>query len=120
MANKKEEKKIIETSAIFCVVNRGFTDLVMVAAKKAGANGGTVIHGRGTGNKDMEKFYGITVTPEKEVVIIVVRKDIVDKVLLQINQEAGLSSPGQGIAIALPVSDYLGINVTNQIVDSKK
>jgi len=83
----------------------------MVAAKKAGAGGGTVIHARGTGNKDMEKFYGITVSPEKEIVIIVVKKEITEKVLLAINTEAGLSSPGQGIAFALPVSDYLGINL---------
>ncbi len=105
------EKTKENLNAIFCIINRGFVDLVMVAAKKAGAGGGTVIHARGTGNKDMEKFYGITVSPEKEIVIIVVKKEITEKVLLAINTEAGLSSPGQGIAFALPVSDYLGINL---------
>lgn len=96
--------------AIFCIVNRGFTDLVMVAARKAGATGGTIFHGRGTGNKDFEKFYGIAVSPEKEIVVIVVKKEITDKVLLEINKEAGLDTSGQGIAFALPISDYMGIN----------
>lgn len=107
--NKKG--KVAQTNAIFCIVNRGFTDLVMNAARKVGAGGGTVIHARGTGNKGRGKFYGIAVSPEKEIVVIVVKKDIVDKVLLAINAEAGLESAGQGIAFALPVTDYLGINL---------
>ena len=112
---EKNKPSKTETNAIFCIVNRGFTDLVMNAARKVGAGGGTVIHGRGTGNKQREKFYGIAVSPEKEIVVIVVKKEIVDKGLLAINAEAGLESPGQGIAFALPVSDYLGINLDNKL-----
>ena len=105
---KSNNQKVL-TDAIFCIVNRGFTDLVMVAARKVGATGGTVLHGRGTGNKDFEKYYGISVTPEKEIVVIVVKRDMTDKVLLKINEEAGLDTPGQGIVFALPVADYLGL-----------
>lgn len=118
MATKKTNTKAVkqaETNAIFCIVNRGFTDLVMTAARKAGAAGGTVIHARGTSNKQIEKFYGLAVSPEKEIVIIVVKKEITDKILLAINAEAGLDSPGQGIAFALPVSSYYGINFTNRL-----
>ena len=103
------KSKKVATDAIFCIVNKGFTDLVMVAARKVGATGGTLLHARGTGNQDFEKFYGIAVTPEKEIVIIVVKKEMTDKVLLSINEAAGLDSPGQGIAFALPVADYLGL-----------
>ena len=49
--------------AIVCIVNLGFTDLVMSAAKAAGARGGTILNARGTGNKDIEKYFGVTVTP---------------------------------------------------------
>ncbi len=105
---KKESKHIMD--AIFCIVNRGFTDLVMVAARKVGVTGGTVLHGRGTGSDQFKKYYGISVTPEKEVVMIIVGVDITDKVLLAINEAAGLDTPGQGIAFALPVSDYVGIH----------
>jgi hypothetical protein len=48
-----------EHEVIFCVVNAGFSDTVMDAAKEFGARGGTVIHGRGTANKEAEKFFNI-------------------------------------------------------------
>lgn len=112
---KSNKPRSVQTDAIFCIVNRGFTDLVMTAARKAGAAGGTIIHARGTGSPQLEKFYGIAVSPEKEIVVIVVTRDATDKVLLAINAEAGLDSNGQGIAFALPVSDYHGINLENKI-----
>ena len=104
----KGNKKKALADAIFCIVNRGFTDLVMVAARKVGVTGGTVLHARGTGSEQFKKYYGISVTPEKEVVMIIVKSDLTDKVLLAINEAAGLDSPGQGIAFALPVTDYVG------------
>ena len=54
-----------EYEAIFCIVNAGFSDAVMDAAKELGARGGTVIHARGTANSDAEKLYQITIQPEK-------------------------------------------------------
>lgn len=95
--------------AIISIVNRGYTDLVMEAAKQAGARGGTVLTGRGSGNKEAEAFFGITVTPEKEIVLILVPKAISDAVLSAINEGAGMNTKGMGIAFALPVSDLVGI-----------
>ncbi len=94
---------------VVCVVNHGYVDLVMEAAKKAGARGGTVMSARGTGNKDVSEFFGITVTPEKDIALILVPKTIRDKVLSAINEGAGMSTKGMGIAFALPVSDVVGI-----------
>lgn len=96
---------------ILCIVNSGYTDLVMEAASKSGARGGTVVTARGSGNAEAEKLYGITITPEKELVMIVVSKDIKDKVLHTIYMEAGLDTKGQGIAFSLPVDDVVGLNV---------
>ena len=95
--------------AIICIVNNGFTDLVMEAAKAAGARGGTVINGRGTGNKEAEQFFGMTVSPDKEMVIILVPKAIRDDVLTAVNQGAGMNTKGMGIAFSLPVSDVVGL-----------
>lgn len=112
--NSKKETKTTKPKkkalgdAVFCIVNRGFTDLVMVAARKVGVTGGTVIHARGTGSEQFKKYYGISVTPEKEIVMILVKSELTDKVLLAVNEAAGLDSPGQGIAFALPVTDYVG------------
>ena len=94
---------------IYAVVNHGFADLVMTASRSAGARGGTVLSARGTGSKDMEQFFGVTITPEKDIVMILVPKEIRDKVLTSINEGAGMSTKGQGIAFALPVSDTIGL-----------
>ena len=93
---------------IVSIVNAGFSESVMEAAKEAGARGGTVIHGRGTANKEAEKFFGITVQPEKEVVLIVVSKDIKEKVLHALYKSVGLDTRGQGIAFSLPVDETVG------------
>jgi nitrogen regulatory protein PII len=95
---------------IFVIVNTGYTDLVMGAAKGEGATGGTVLNGRGTGNEAMEKFFGITIQPEKEIVLILIPKTIKDAVLKAIYRDAGLDTRGQGIAFALPVDDVVGLS----------
>ena len=95
---------------IICIVNHGFTDLVMESARSAGARGGTVFSGRGTGDKDMEKLFGVVITPEKEVVLILVEESIRDAVLKKINEGAGIATKGQGIAFSIPVSDVVGLS----------
>lgn len=104
---------------IICIVNTGFTDVVMDAAKDAGARGGTVIHGRGTANKEAEEFFHISVQPDKEMVMILVTSDIKDGVLHAIYRSAGLKTAGQGIAFALPVTNVVGIS-SEQTSDSAR
>ncbi len=93
---------------IIAIVNKGYSDLVMAAAVKGGARGGTIFNAHGTGNPEMEKFFGVPIHPEKEMVFIIVDKKIKDKCLLNIYQDAGLESKGQGIAFSLPVEDMVG------------
>ena len=95
--------------AIFCIVNSGYSEAVMDAAKKFGARGGTVLNARGTAKKDAEKFFGVTVQPEKEIVMIVVPHNCKDKILHVLYKEVGLDSAGQGIAFSLPVDSVVGI-----------
>jgi len=97
----------IKRELICCVINNGYSDLVMEAAKKKGAQGGTIFHGRGTGAADAEKFFGIKVSPEKEVVLIVVESEIKDEVISSIYDEAGLDTKGQGIIFSLPLEDFV-------------
>ena len=59
-----------EFEVIFCIVNEGFSDSVMDVARKAGATGGTVMRSRGTANAEAEKLFGITVSPQKEIVMM--------------------------------------------------
>lgn len=103
---------------IFCLVNAGFSDLVMDAAREVGARGGTIIHARGTGNKEMEKKYGVIITPDKELIMILVSVRIRDAVLKAVNEAAGLSTLGQGIAFVLPVEEVAGLKFDSD--DEKK
>lgn len=98
-----------EHEVIFCVVNAGFADAVMDAAKEYGARGGTVIHARGTANSLAEKKFEIPVQPEKEVVMILVPSSIKDDVLHGLYRSVGLKTPGQGIAFSLPVDAAVGL-----------
>lgn len=95
---------------IVCIVNQGFSDDVMVAARECGARGGTVLNARGTAREDAEEKFGIVIQPEKEVVLILVNKEIKDSILHAIYQKVGLNSPGQGIAFSVPVDEVIGLS----------
>ena len=94
---------------IMCIVNAGFSETVMEAAKSAGARGGTILNGRGTANKEAESFFHIAIQRETEVVMILVPAEIKDAVLHALYQKAGLDTMGQGIAFSLPVDEVVGL-----------
>jgi nitrogen regulatory protein PII len=96
--------------AIFCIINAGFSDDVMFAARKAGAAGGTIIKGRGTAPREAEKMFNIAIQPEKEIVMLLVPEDIKDNVLRELYHSAGISNAGQGIIFSLPVDRALGLS----------
>ena len=99
-----------EFVVILCIINNGFSETAMEAAKQFGARGGTVIHGRGTASKEAEKFFNISIQPEKEIVMILTKKEIKDNILKALYNSVGTNSPAQGIAFALPVEDVVGID----------
>lgn len=91
---------------ITVIVNRGYADDAMAAARKAGASGGTAINARGTAREDDEKFFGMHIVPEKELLLIVVDQNNKAAVLEAIRTLDCLSEPGSGIAYCSPVSDF--------------
>ena len=95
---------------IFCIVNAGFSDTVMDAAKACGATGGTVIKARGTANPEAENFFNISIQPEKEMVMILIDSNQKDEILRALYKTAGLNTPGKGIAFSLPVDDAVGLD----------
>ena len=94
---------------IICIVNSGFSEAVMDAARELGARGGTVIRGRGTANAEAEKLYGIAIQPEKEIVMILVDSAIKNDILHALYRAVGLNTPGQGIAFSMPVDAAVGL-----------
>ena len=102
---------------VLCIVNAGYSEVVMDAAKEVGARGGTVIHARGTANKEAEQFFHITIQPDKEIVMILVPAEIKDAVLHAVYQSAGLKTEGQGIAFSLAVDETVGITPVEEVTD---
>ena len=95
---------------IFCVVNAGFSDEVMDAAREFGARGGTVIRCRGTANLEAETLYGIAIQPEKEIVMILAKKSLKNDILHNLYTAVGLDTHGQGIAFTMPVESVVGLS----------
>lgn len=102
---------------ILCIINNGFSETAMDAAKMCGARGGTVIHGRGTASKEAEKFFNISIQPEKEIVMILAKKEIKAAILQGLYNAVGTSTPAQGIAFALPVDEVIGIDNNKKAVE---
>lgn len=97
MADKFEHQVIV------CIVNNGFADEAMDAARAVGVKGGTVLSARGTANIEAEKAFHIQIQPEKEMILILVTENIKDDVLHALYRTVGTHTPAHGIAFALPV-----------------
>ena len=110
---KEEETSLTDTKYELLVVisNQGYTEQVMDAARKAKASGGTVIHAKGTGSRSAEKFLGVTLVPEREMVFIVVRSDRKNDIMRAIMDEAGIDSKAGSIVFSLPVTDTAGMRL---------
>lgn len=100
----------VDMNLIVSIVNKGSCDLVLDASKRAGAEGGTIISGRGCGIHETAKLLSFDIEPEKEVVLTLVPGSITEKVMDQIVSEAQLNEPGNGIAFILDVESTAGIN----------
>ena len=94
---------------IFAIVNAGFAEDVMDVAREQGVRGGTILNARGVVNEDAAAFYGITLHTDKEILMMVVEREIRDQVLNAIYKEMGMAKKAKGIAFSLPVSDVAGL-----------
>ena len=94
---------------IVCVTNEGYSDTVMDAAREAGASGGTIIRARGTAKEQAEKFFGVSLATEKEMLFIVATKDQRDPIMKNIVKKAGFESEAKSIAFSLPVDRIAGL-----------
>ena len=117
---KGEESSLKDTKYELLVViaNQGYTELIMDAAREVHAAGGTVIHAKGTGTQHAEKFLGVTLVPEKEMVFIVVRKEQKNDIMRAIMDKAGLESKARSIVFSLPVTDTAGMRLMEEMEEA--
>lgn len=93
---------------IVAITNEGNTDLVMNAARSAGARGGTVLHGKGTGSKEDERFYNISIAEEKEIILIVSTSEQKSEIMKEILKKAGPETKAGTIIFSLPTTEVAG------------
>lgn len=111
---------MIKHDLILTIVNRGFADEVMSAAKAAGAFGGTVVNARGTGTHELQHFFGAIIQPEKELVLILTEREKRNSIMEAICRDAGLSKEGMGICFSMPVDGVAGIRSISNLDDRKE
>ena len=100
---------MLNFSLIVSIVRKGWGETVLAASVKAGAQGGTVLFGRGAGIREQEKILGIPIEPEKEIVLTVVYSDQVEAILREIVRAAELNEPGKGLAFVVPIDKVVGV-----------
>lgn len=99
-----------EYSMIMAIVNQGYSEDVMNAARPKGASGGTVFHSRRIGSQEAMKFWKISVQEEREVVIILATKDDKLSIMQEIGKKCGMQSKAQGVVMSLPVDGIVGLD----------
>ena len=109
---EETELKNTEYELIIVISNYGYNNLVMDAAREAGAGGGTVVHSRGTGREKAEKFLGVTLAEEKEMTFIVTRSEKKNDIMKAIMEKAGLESKAKSILFSLPVTETTGLRIS--------
>ncbi len=118
----EEESRLKDTKYELLVViaNQGYTETIMAAARKAKASGGTVIHAKGTGSKEAEKFMGVTLVPEREMVFIVVKTERKNAVMRSVMDEAGVETEAGAVCFSLPVTDTAGMRLMEFTEDEEE
>lgn len=111
---QKEEESTLQNTThdlIVVIAEQGYTELIMEAARAAGAYGGTVIHAKGTGMAAADKFMGVSLAVEKEMIFIVTKTEQKNSIMQAIMQKAGLDSKAKAITFSLPVTDTAGLRL---------
>lgn len=73
-----------------------------------------MIHAKGTGMHQAEKFLGISLAAEKDVIFIVTLTSRKNAIMQAITQEAGLSTRAKAICFSLPVTDTAGLRLIDE------
>ena len=97
---------------IVAISNTGYTDTVMEAASAAGARGGTVIHARATDAENANKFFGMAISEEREMIFLVTSSDERADIMKSIMEKAGAHTDAQTVTFSVPLDDTAGLYST--------
>ena len=110
---QKEEQKMSDTARnyelVVVITNKSYVETVMDAAYAAGAGGGTIVHARGAGSERAEKFFGISIAPERDMIFIVLKSSLKNAVMKAISTQAGMQTAAESVIFSIPVNDVVGL-----------
>lgn len=108
---RKDETVMTEHNhaLIAAIINRGFSEDVMEAARGAGAGGGTVLHSRQMGSEEVTSFWGLSLQEEKEIVLILAETKKKVDIMREISEKCGMHSDAKGLVLSLPVDSVMGL-----------
>lgn len=98
-----------EFDLIVVILPAGKAEEALEAAREAGAEGATIIHGRGTGIHEQKRIFNILVEPEKDILLLLVPQDLTDSITAAIDKAVDLNQPGHGIGFVLPTKRVMGL-----------
>lgn len=108
---KREKEQMEEKSKyvlLIIIADKGNVDIVMDAARAAGAGGGTVLSAKGTG-AEIAKFFGVAISEEKEMIYVAARREDRDAIMKAVMEKAGRDTDAHGVVFSLPVESVIGI-----------
>ncbi|MCI8658842.1 MAG: P-II family nitrogen regulator [Lachnospiraceae bacterium] len=113
---KEEESTLKDTKyeLLIVIANQGYSDMIMDAAREASAVGGTVIHAKGTGVEKAEKFLGVSIAAEKEIIFMVTKREGKNNIMRAIMEKAGITSKAGSIVFSLPVTETAGMRLIEE------
>lgn len=98
-----------EFDLIVVVLPAGKAEEALEAAREVGAEGATIIHGRGTSIHEQKRIFNILVEPEKDILLILVPQDLTDGIIAAIDEAVQLNEPGHGIGFVVPAKRVFGL-----------
>ncbi len=107
-----------ELALLMIIVNSGYSEEAISLLQSLGARGATILNGSGAVKPEAKKLYGIEINPEKEVLLVVVAKNLLDDIMTNIYEKLGSTTLAQGVAFSLPIS-YATSNLFAQFADQK-
>jgi hypothetical protein len=100
----------INNDLIVSIINQGYSDEFMTAAREAGAGGGTVISARGLAHSGPVKFFGVSVQDEKEIVLVLSSREKKVSIMQAVSEACGVATKAGGIVFSLPVDQVMGMS----------
>lgn len=110
MERKEEIMAQLKHVVIASIVNQGYSEEVMNAARAAGASGGSILHSRRVGNEKATEFWGFSVQEEKEIILIIANVENKLAIMQAISDTCGIRSDARGIVVSLPIDAVIGLN----------